>query len=101
MGRGFNDDEVVRQKPARVRFRRAGLGAAHAVVVPSERLERIARRSWKQPASRVRRIANGVPVARFAAAPLPGVIPGFTRAPGDIVVGSCACWSRAERRRGS
>ena len=87
---GFNDDESVRQKPIRVRFRRLGLGAAHRVVVPSERLERIARRSWKQPAGRVRRIPNGVPIERFASLPVAGAIPGFVRAPGDIVVGTVA-----------
>jgi glycosyltransferase involved in cell wall biosynthesis len=87
---GFNDDETLRQKPIRVRFRRAALGTAYALVVPSERLERIARRSWHQPAARVRRIANGVPVERFAAMPLAGSIPGFVRGSGDIVVGTIA-----------
>jgi len=87
---GFNEDELVRQKSKRVHFRRAALGAAHALVVPSERLERIARKSWGQSARRVRRIANGIAVERFVGAPVPGAIPGFRREPGDVVIGTVA-----------
>lgn len=86
---GFNADELARQKPARVLFRRAMLGAAHKLVVPSERLERIARKVWRQPAGHIRRIANGIPLARFGP-PEPDAIPGFRRAPGDVVVGTMA-----------
>ena len=86
---GFNADELTRQKPARVLFRRAMLGAAFRVVVPSERLEKIAWRVWHQPARHVRRIANGIPLDRFGP-PEPGAIPGFHRAPGDVVVGTMA-----------
>jgi len=86
---GFNADELVRQKPARVLFRRAMLGAAHKLVVPSERLEKIARKAWHQPARHVRRIANGIPLERFGP-PEPDSIPGFRRAPGDVVVGTMA-----------
>lgn len=62
---GFNEDEAGGQKPARVWFRRLMLGAAHAVVVPSESLERIALTSWRQPRTRVRRIANGIQPERY------------------------------------
>jgi glycosyltransferase involved in cell wall biosynthesis len=86
---GFNADELVRQKPARVLFRRAMLGAAHKLVVPSERLERIARKVWRQPTGHIRRIANGIPLERFGP-PEPDAIPGFRRAPGDVVVGTMA-----------
>lgn len=86
---GFNADELVRQKTPRVLFRRAMLGAAHRLVVPSERLEKIARKVWHQPASHIRRIANGIPLTRFGP-PEPGAIPGFQRAPGDVVVGTMA-----------
>lgn len=86
---GFNADELVRQKPARVLFRRAMLDAAYKLVVPSERLEKIARRVWHRPARHVRRIANGIPLDRFGP-PEPGAIPGFHRAPGDVVVGTMA-----------
>jgi len=87
---GFNADELTRQKPARVHFRRAMLAAAYRVVVPSERLERIAQRIWKQPARRVQRIANGVALDRYVGLPDADAIPGFRRAPGDVVVGTMA-----------
>ena len=87
---GFNADELVRQKPARVQFRRLMLGAAYRVVVPSEQLERIAQQVWRQPARRVQRIANGIALDRYAGLPEADAIPGFRRAPGDIVVGTMA-----------
>ena len=87
---GFNADEVVRQKAKRVWFRRIGLPTAHTLVVPSERLERIAAQVWRQPARRIVRIANGVPVARGLMRPASGAIPGFTRRPGDVVIGTLA-----------
>ncbi|MFS0736809.1 glycosyltransferase family 4 protein [Sphingomonas sp. 1P06PA] len=83
---GFNQDEAARQKPARVWFRRVTLPAAHAVVVPSERLERIARESWWQVPLR---IANGIEVERYAR-PVPGTIPGLRRGNGEVVVGTLA-----------
>jgi glycosyltransferase involved in cell wall biosynthesis len=86
---GFNADELTRQKPARVLFRRAMLGAAYRVVVPSERLEKIAWRDWRQPAAHVRRIPNGIALDRYGP-PEPDAIPGFRRMPGDVVVGTMA-----------
>ncbi len=87
---GFNADEAVRQKTRRVLFRRLALPAARALVVPSRRLEGIAGQAWRQRARRVRRIANGVPVDRFLGNPEPGALPGFSRAPGDVVIGTMA-----------
>lgn len=87
---GFNADELIHQKRARVLFRRAALSAAYRVVVPSERLERIARRDWHRPAARIRRIANGIALDRYEGAPQADAIPGFRRAPGDVVVGTMA-----------
>ncbi len=66
---GFNEDEARAQKPARVWFRRLMLGAAHAVVVPSHTLERIAVTSWRQPRGRVQQIANGIAVERYRSSP--------------------------------
>lgn len=86
---GFNADELGGQKRRRVLFRRAMLGAAHRVVVPSERLERIARRDWRVPARRISRIANGIPLDRYGS-PAVEAIPGFRRASGDVVVGTMA-----------
>ena len=87
---GFNADEVVRQKPKRVWFRRLALPTARAVVVPSERLEAIARDVWRQPAGRIVRIANGVPLARASVPPAPDAIPGFRRREGEVVIGTLA-----------
>lgn len=87
---GFNQDEASRLKLERNLYRRIALPAAHALVVPSRTLERIARETWKQPAGRVVRIANGIPTACYAAKPRPDAIPGFRRQPGELVVGTLA-----------
>ena len=87
---GFNADEAAALKKRRNAYRRVGLRAAHRLVVPSERLERIARTAWGQPPERVLRIPNGVPVERFAAKPEAGAIPGFERRPGEVVIGTVA-----------
>lgn len=86
---GFNEDEAGRLNPKRNLYRRLGLGAAYRLVVPSRRLERIAGTAWAQPPERVVRIANGVPVARFAGPPA-APIPGLERRPGEIVIGTAA-----------
>ncbi|MEA3018468.1 MAG: L-malate glycosyltransferase [Sphingomonadales bacterium] len=86
---GFNEDEAEALKPKRNLYRRIGLKAAHRLVVPSERLEKIARRDWRQPPERVERIANGIPVARFTAGPA-DEIPGLARGEGEIVIGTVA-----------
>ena len=86
---GFNEDETGELKTRRNLYRRLGLGAAHRLVVPSERLEAIARKAWGQPAGRVARIANGIEVRRYAAPPSEP-IPGLDDRPGEIVVGTVA-----------
>lgn len=84
---GFNEDEAERLSPRRNRYRRLGLGAAYALVVPSERLEKIARKYWgRNPV----RIPNGVAVAGFARPPEPGAIPGFERDGDEVVIGTVA-----------
>lgn len=87
---GFNSDEAGGLKAERNVYRRMALGAAAALVVPSRTLERIAIDVWKQPAARLHRITNGIPVARFAAPPHARAIPGFRRKPGAIVIGTMA-----------
>jgi glycosyltransferase involved in cell wall biosynthesis len=84
---GFNEDEAARLNPRRNRYRRLGLAGAVELVVPSERLERIARTEWGRAPLR---IPNGVPVARFAHKSEAGAIPGFERRPGEIVIGTVA-----------
>ena len=72
---GFNEDEAERLKPKRNLYRRAALGGADAVIVPSTGLETTAREVWGQPARRIHRIANGIDTAAFAAAPDPAALP--------------------------
>ena len=86
---GFNADESKRLDWRRNAFRRAALQTARAIVVPSYRLEAIAREIWKG-GTRVRRISNGIVVASYLAEPEPGGIPIFTRRPRDVVVGTVA-----------
>ncbi|MFC3580300.1 glycosyltransferase family 4 protein [Sphingomonas hylomeconis] len=87
---GFNSDEAGGLKRERNYYRRFALPAAHALVVPSEVLHRIALDTWKQPPARVHRIVNGIATAAYAGAPDPKAIPGFKRKPGEIVVGTLA-----------
>jgi glycosyltransferase involved in cell wall biosynthesis len=87
---GFNEDEARGRKPIRNCFRRLFLPAAYRLVVPSQVLEQIALAEWGQPADRLERISNGIPVSHFQASPEPHAIPGFTRLPGEVVVGTVA-----------
>ncbi|MFL9840718.1 glycosyltransferase [Sphingomonas sp. ST-64] len=87
---GFGADEAFRLNPVRNMYRRLALSAAHALVVPSHRLESIATHTWKQPRARVHRISNGIDVAAYGRKPDPRAIPGFKRLPGHVVVGTLA-----------
>ncbi|AIT06182.1 glycosyl transferase family 1 [Sphingomonas taxi] len=87
---GFNADEAKGLKIERNVYRRIALGAAHALVVPSEVLEDIAFRTWKQPAARVHRIANGIDTARYAQKPDLRAIPGFVPNGKEVVIGALA-----------
>lgn len=86
---GFNEDELLRQKPARVWFRRLMLPAVAKLVVPSRRLETIARLDWKQPASRIARIANGISLPAEADLARPQPLPGVEPAAG-LLIGTVA-----------
>lgn len=86
---GFNEDEAAGLNPKRNLFRRAALGRAAAVVVPSTGLETIARGVWHQPAARVLRIANGIDTAAFAAPPDPAALP-IRKGEGTFWVGTLA-----------
>ncbi|HYW16183.1 MAG TPA: glycosyltransferase [Allosphingosinicella sp.] len=86
---GFNQDEAAELKTKRNLYRRLGLASAYRLVVPSERLEAIARKAWAQPAARVVRIANGIDVPRYSAPPAQE-IPGLDKRPGEIVIGTVA-----------
>lgn len=86
---GFNADEAERLNWKRSAYRKLMLPTAHRVVVPSHVLERVARAHWGA-ALPVERISNGIKVADYAQAPEADAIPGFTRAPGDVVIGTVA-----------
>lgn len=83
---GFGPDEASgRQKLKRVLFRRLLLRRS-TTVVPSIALEQSALRVWKLPASGVRRIPNGVDIARFSAVAPPRI--------GGVTVGSVGALRR-------
>lgn len=86
---GFNEDEAARLKPARNLYRRAALGRAAALIVPSTGLETIAREVWRQPEARVLRIPNGIDTAAFAAPPDPAALP-ISKLEGQFWVGTLA-----------
>jgi glycosyltransferase involved in cell wall biosynthesis len=86
---GFGQAEADSQIPRRVLFRRLALGRCARVVVPSRRLEELARQVWRLPAARVAYVPNGVDTARFAA-PHRDSVTGFTRRPGELVIGTVA-----------
>ncbi|HEX8308570.1 MAG TPA: glycosyltransferase [Allosphingosinicella sp.] len=86
---GFNQDEAAELKTRRNLYRRLGLASAYRLVVPSARLEAIARKAWAQPPGRVTRIANGIEVARYSVPPA-REIPGLDSRPGEIVIGTVA-----------
>ncbi|WP_380786583.1 glycosyltransferase [Sphingomonas sp. R86521] len=87
---GFNADEAGGLKIERNMYRRLALGAAHALAVPSEVLEDIALRIWKQPRERVHRIVNGIGTAYYAQKPEPKAIPGFVPSAKQVVIGALA-----------
>lgn len=87
---GFNADEADGLKIERNMYRRIALPAAHALAVPSETLEAIALKAWKQRPERVRRIVNGIATRLYAEKPDPKAIPGFRRDPKEVVIGAVA-----------
>lgn len=86
---GFNEDEIGRLKRRRNWYRRAALRRAHALVVPSRTLERIARDAWGQPQERIHRIPNGIDTAAFARKPDPRAL-RLVKRKGEKWVGTLA-----------
>jgi glycosyltransferase involved in cell wall biosynthesis len=86
---GFNEDEAGELKTRRNLYRRLGLRAAYRLVVPSGRLETVARKAWAQPAERVVRIPNGVDVPRYGRPPA-DPIPGLEKGANEVVIGTVA-----------
>lgn len=63
---GFNPDEARTLKARRVWLRWFALAGIHAVVVISEKLERIALERYRLPRDLVRFVPNGIDLERFA-----------------------------------
>lgn len=87
---GFNEDEHKKLNWKRNLFRKFALGSSQALVVPSERLQSIAKSVWKQPDEKVHRIPNGIDVKPFDKKPQRGTLPGFKKAKGEVIVGTLA-----------
>lgn len=87
---GFNQDEAQRLKPQRNVFRRLALSRTHALVVPSRRLEEIARTAWRQPEGKIHRIANGIPVFAYGRKVRPDALPRVVKRPGELWLGTLA-----------
>lgn len=87
---GFNEDEAGGLKASRNLFRRLALTGASALVVPSKRLEAIARDAWGQPRERVKLINNGIDCGAYVEKPRPDALPGLVKRPGEKWVGTLA-----------
>lgn len=87
---GFNADEAEKLSRRRNWYRIVALARAGALVVPSERLERIALTAWRQPHGKVVRIPNGIDTAAFAHKPGPKAIPRVVKRAGEIWIGTVA-----------
>jgi glycosyltransferase involved in cell wall biosynthesis len=86
---GFGCNEADSQILRRVLFRRMALARCALVVVPSRRLEDLARRVWRLPAAHVAYVPNGVDTERFSALVRDGV-PDLVRRRGEMVIGTVA-----------
>ena len=62
---GFGPEEAERQLLRRVWFRRAVLNRRSMLVLPSQTLMRIARKTWHIQGKRMMYVPNGIPCARF------------------------------------
>jgi len=91
---GFNADEAQKLKTSRNWYRRVALARASALIVPSRQLEQVALEVWHQPAGRVHRIGNGIPVRDYDPAKAkrvrPDALPRVVKRPGEKWLGTLA-----------
>ena len=88
---GFNADEAGGLKRSRNWYRRIALGRISALVVPSRTLERVATEVWHQVPGKVKRIANGIPTARYGSGkPRRDALPRVIKQPGEKWLGTLA-----------
>jgi glycosyltransferase involved in cell wall biosynthesis len=87
---GFNEDEAESYKKRRIFARRLLLPRAHRVVVPSERLERVATGLWRLSPRQVQLIPNGIRLDAYLPADGHPELRRQLGIPLDVpVVGSC------------
>ena len=87
---GFNHDEIDRLKWHRNWYRTIALQRSNALVVPSKKLEQIARTVWHQPLEKIARFPNGIDTEHYNRRPQRGSFPSFQKRDGEIVVGTIA-----------
>lgn len=85
---GFGPEEAHGTLWRRDIFRRFSLRRIDGLVVPSMTLVNLSQDRWHIPESKIRYIPNGVDCNKYAAPPQQDIIPGFTRGPDDVVIGT-------------
>lgn len=90
MESGFGVEEAAGQLRRRVLLRRLALRRTARIVVPSRGLVDLATGPWRCDSAKVSYIPNGVDCTRFAVPPEPDAIPGFSKSPAELVVGTVA-----------
>lgn len=87
---GFGREEQDSQKPTRRLARAFAYRGCYAVVVPSRRLETLARREWYIPTKKLHYIPNGIDTDRFICPPDKSLLEQFGVNPTDRVIGTVA-----------
>jgi len=87
---GFGPDEVGGTLARRDWFRRIALRNIDFLSVPSTTLIEIARSKWKIPERKIKYIANGVDLEKFAQTDTDYRIEGFDKKEGEVIVGTIA-----------
>lgn len=83
-----SDETRLQRRGFRSRWlRRLGLGKSAGLVVPSETMEAVALVDWQQPLGRVKLIADGVDVTRFARPPASPSIGRLLKREGEYWLG--------------
>lgn len=85
---GLDADEIRQPMLRRNFYRRIALGRTSALVVPSRRMESIALETWKQPRTRVQRIANGIDTRALARPVSRDALPGLIKRKGEFWIGA-------------
>lgn len=85
---GFGPEEAHTTMKRRDMFRRLALRNIEGIVVPSQTLVKICRENWHIPENKINYIPNGVDCDKYAVAPKDGIITGFTRTEGDVIIGT-------------